>query len=51
MLRHPIYLVMCLVAAGYLFLADSRGWSFFLAAANGIARARGGSGGSAFHHK
>lgn len=50
MLRHPIYLVMCLTAAGYLFLADSRGWSFLLAATNGIARARGG-GGAAFHHK
>ena len=27
MIRHPIYLLLCLFAVGYLAIGDVRGWS------------------------
>ena len=29
MLRHPIYMAVCLFTVGYLVLAGPRGWSLF----------------------
>jgi hypothetical protein len=49
MLRHPIYLAVCLFTVGYLALAGPRGWSFF----HSISPGRGARGafGSSFNHK
>lgn len=50
MLRHPFYLILCLGAAGYLALADARGWSFFQSVSRGLLRASGNRAHS-FNHK
>ncbi len=51
MIRHPIYLVLCVLSAAYLSMADARGLSFWLGLSNGIS-SHGWSGShSTFHHK
>lgn len=50
MLRHPVYILICLAAAGYLALADARGLSFFQSVSRGLLRATGNRAHS-FNHK
>ena len=50
MLRHPFYLLTCLLAVLYLALASARGWSVLHLAARSLASGRVHSAGS-FHHK
>lgn len=51
MLRHPIYILLCLGAAGYLALADARGLSFLRSVSYGLARATTGGRAHSFNHK
>ena len=53
MLKHPIYLSICTVAALYFVVADAEGWSFWNSVAIRMPSAWGGGGGNyaAFHHK
>jgi hypothetical protein len=52
MLRHPIYLLLCLFAVGYLAVAGTRGWSLFQSVTSGLTRATSaGRGSSSFNHK
>ena len=50
MLRHPIYLLLCLFAVVYLALASARGWSAFYFVGRTFAGGRAHSPGG-FHHK
>jgi hypothetical protein len=49
MKQHPIYLTLVLAAAGYLVLANLRGWSLVQSVA--LAPWFRGSPGSSFSHK
>lgn len=51
MLRHPIYILLCLGAAGYLAIADARGWSFIHSVSRSLLRAGGPRGAHSFNHK
>ena len=49
-MKHPIYLIICMVAAGYLALANARGWDPLVP----FHRMTQGGGGGAYggvHHK
>ncbi len=55
MIRHPIYLALCLATVGYLGLANARGWSFWHSVGKTFSSS-GGSGGrsgyfGSFNHK
>lgn len=50
MIRHPIYILLCLFAAGYLALAGARGWSVFHTLGRTVAGSGRGSA-SSFNHK
>jgi len=41
MLRHPIYMALCLFTVGYLALAGPRGWSLFQSVSKGLSPTRG----------
>jgi len=51
MIRHPIYLTLCLVSAGYLFMADAKGWSFWQGMVARTSSNGWGGTHSGFNHK
>ncbi len=51
MLRHPIYLLLCLGTVGYLALADARGWSVLQALSRSFTSTGAGGRGHSFNHK
>jgi len=53
MIRHPIYLLLCLFAVGYLAIGDARGWSVFHSLSRSFMNtASGGRGAHGnFNHK
>ena len=53
MIRHPIYLLLCLFAVGYLAIGDVRGWSLWHSLSRNLVNTASGGRGSAghFNHK
>jgi hypothetical protein len=53
MIRHPLYLLVCTFAVGYLAIADVRGWSLLQTISRNLVARTGPSGirGSSFNHK
>jgi protein-S-isoprenylcysteine O-methyltransferase Ste14 len=48
MIRHPIYIAICLFASGYLAISGAKGWSLFQSFSNRLTSAHGPS---SFNHK